>query len=217
MFNSNFLRKMTKRSFNLRNGVKIACLVGITMFFGCDKTTTGGSSNNNTNGNNGNGGGKIDHPIVGVWSKEYLPSSFAMTLYNTYTTGLHEVTEMISKESSISGAVFVSVYREDGTAYEMYLNSDTYGWLTFNYSIKGNTMYRSKILGTHNSKKYPSTNYENKSYPNSEKLFKVQVNSGKEQLVVKPDFLAGSEYDKMTIDEYIEKGDPIWYTRLKEE
>jgi len=201
---------MTNFRFQMRKVATIvACLAVIIMFAACDKT--------NPDDDDGNGGGKIDHPIVGVWTLSYLPSSFSVSLYNVRVSGMYEITERISSDSRVSGAVFVSVYRDDGTAYEMYINSDTYGWTTFNYSVKGNTMYKSKILGTHKSKSNPSTNYENKSYPNSEKLFKVQVNSGKEQLVVKPDFLSGSDYDKMTIDEYIAKGGPTWYTRLKED
>jgi len=160
--------------------------------------------------------GKIDHPIVGVWSLEYLPSSFAMTLYSTSTNGLYEITEMISRESSIGGAVFLSVYREDGTAYEMFLTADTYGWMTFNYSVKGDVISSTKNVGTYNNKKLPSTNYENKSFADEKTFFKIRTNEyGEEQFVTKPAFREDTEEYKWTMDEWIEKGNPSWYTRIK--
>ena len=67
MFNSNFLRKMTKSRFNLRKVATIvACLIVTMMFVACDKTNP---DDDNGNGNGGgNGSGKIDTKLVGNWN-----------------------------------------------------------------------------------------------------------------------------------------------------
>jgi len=63
MFNSKFLRKMTKRSFKLRNVVAIAiCLAGVTMFSGC-----GGSSSGSNNGS----GTKYENTPTGAAQKYF--------------------------------------------------------------------------------------------------------------------------------------------------
>ena len=65
MFHSKFLRKMTKRSFNLRNVVAIAiCLAGVTMFSGC-----GGSGGGS--GNSSDSGTKYENSPTGA-AQEYL-------------------------------------------------------------------------------------------------------------------------------------------------
>jgi len=163
------------------------------------------------------GGDTINHSIVGIWSLSYVPSSFATTLYNTYTTSTHFVTEMTSVSSSTGGAIFVEVFREDGTGHSVYLDSTTYGWNTFNYRVEGDTIYYTNIIGTHNDKNFPSSNYENKSFKDSSNLFKIRVNSdGEQQLVIKPSFLEGTDLYNMSIDEYIEHSSPSWYTKMEE-
>ena len=68
MFNSKFLRKMTKRSFKLRKVVAIAiCLAGVTMFSGC-----GGSSSGSNNGS----GTKYENTPTGA-VQEYLDLAIA--------------------------------------------------------------------------------------------------------------------------------------------
>ena len=66
MLNSNFL-KMFKERLNLRKVATIVtCLVVTAMLASCD--------NKNPDDDDGNGGGKIDHPIVGIWSsRPYTP------------------------------------------------------------------------------------------------------------------------------------------------
>ena len=71
MFNSNFLRKMTKRRFNLRNVVKIgvACLAVCMMFVACDKNNGNGDDPNNPDNPGGNGSG------LNAWTKVTSPLS----------------------------------------------------------------------------------------------------------------------------------------------
>ena len=204
---------MFKNRLNLRNVAAIvACLA---VFASC------GSNNPNDDddgGNGGNGGGKIDHPIVGVWYWTLVPWSWSSSSYSTTVTPTQVVTEITSSGGSVGGGVFMEVYHENGTGYHVFVTTDGYGWTTFNYSVKGNTLYTTKSVGTYNSKSFPSANYENRSFRDNEYLFKIRKNTaGEDEFVRKESFLEGTEQYNWTIDEYIEKGSPTWYSRLEED
>ena len=165
------------------------------------------SKNNNSEKTN------ISHPIVGVWSKTIIPFDWANILYNKYDTGAREVSETIWKSGSSGGGIFVDTFRADRTGFSVYVATDSYGWTTFNYHVTGDTIYKTNIVGTNYDKSIANFNYEKKSFEDSNKLFKIRAYEGKQQICIKPSFKPGSEMDKMTIDEYIEKGSPEWYTK----
>ena len=106
MFNSNFLSKMTKSRFNLRNVIAIAtCLAVTTMFASCDKK----------NGDDDDGGtqtGKIDPKLVGEWENKlyYTPTVFD-TYYCSFRnngTFISSVIGSATSQGTLSGNYTVS-------------------------------------------------------------------------------------------------------------
>ena len=204
---------MLKKRFNLRIlAAIVACLAVTAVFASCDKDKDG-------DGDDNGGSGKIDHPIVGVWSNIDFSSSLAKTFYDAPKNSMSEIIETIKNESN-RRFNFVEVYRENGTAYTVSLENSTgfrytYSWTTFNYTVRENTIHSTSNVQTFYDREYSFTSYENKSFPNAQTLFKIRVNSGKEQFTSKPQFEEGTEEYSWTIDEWIEKGNPTWLIRLK--
>jgi len=142
--------------------------------------------------------------LVGKWF--YGSSNLGYWTYGGYNL-----------EKYVEGKYFGSAetYNSDGTGYRVWVSSDAYGSTTFSWKVVGGSIYYTNIIQEYTSLDYPSSSYVNKVFDDNSKLYKIRVNDkGEQQLVIKPGFLPGTDLYKMTIDEYIAKGSPTWFTKL---
>ena len=170
-----------------------------------------------------------NNSIIGVWSTTYVPVAWFDTLYNANNASKYlEIIEMIANETTAGREVFIEVYRDDGTGYSLYRFTSmadpfikgTYGYTSFNCRVEGDTMYRTNVVDTYYDSKLAGQagdpSYSNKTVADYFRLYRIRINpDGRQQLTIKPQFETGTAEYQWTIDEYIEKGNPTWYTRLE--
>ena len=122
MFNSNFLRKMTKSRFNLRNVVKIGvtCLVVCMMFSGCKDPNDDPNNPDKPGGN-----GKLSPPswIQGSWTDE--DGVFTMWRFTTDAVymGGHSL-EFIWSQSAGGASTTIKETKKTDALYEITVTAD---------------------------------------------------------------------------------------------
>jgi hypothetical protein len=71
------------------------------------------------------------------------------------------------------------------------------------------------VKGTWTDLKTPSNSYQDKMFNDKIDLYKIRTNNdGKLQIAIfsPTSYVEGSVYRSWTVDDYIEKGFPTWYT-----
>ncbi|WP_157077557.1 InlB B-repeat-containing protein [Methanobrevibacter curvatus] len=149
--------------------------------------------------------------VYAHWKKGSSSSNRVLNLYEKELVGAW----------SYSGA-FAGTYRfnADGT----YIDStggvlNGYVWhsyITAKWAVTSKGKVKlTNIVGTWTNLGNPSSDYKNKAFSDKIDLYKIQINNGKLQIAIHSpsSYIEGSEYNKWTIDEYITKGYPDWYTK----
>lgn len=91
-----------------------------------------------------------------------------------------------------------------------------HSYITANWAVTSNGKIKlTNVVGTWTNLGNPSNDYKNKAFSDSIDLYKIQINNGKLQIAIHhpSSYIEGSEQNKWTIDEYIAKGYPTWYTK----
>ena len=144
--------------------------------------------------------------LVGTWSTSSIGPGYWVDV-GAYYEKFHE------------GHAYIGAYKfnTDGTYSETWVDTDGYFFKNGNWNVpsKGKVLL-TNIIVTQSNNKYSSWNYINRKSDNHTELYKIRVDDkGKQEIVFhNPSaYLKDSDYYKMTIDEYIEKGVPMWYTK----